>query len=88
MNQKFINFVDISLIKKLSHMLSLLQWPLHISVILQVPEEMNILTDGCLIDLCGVTLIWRTAMGLEQAPVCDMWFVRCIHTVCYYRVRN
>lgn len=33
-----------------------------------VPEETNILTDGCLIDLCGVTLIWRTAMGLEQAP--------------------
>ena len=88
MNQKFINFVNISLIKKLSHMLSLLQWQLHIIVILQVPEETNILTDGCLIDLCGVTLIWRTAMGLEQAPVCDMWFVRYIHTVCYYRVKN
>ena len=39
------------------------------------PEETNILTDGCLIDLCGVTLIWRTAMGLEQAPVCDMKFI-------------
>ena len=38
-------------------------------VILQVPEETNILTDGCLIDLCGVTLMWRTAIGLEQGPV-------------------
>ena len=27
------------------------------------------LTDGCLIDLCGVTLMWRTAIGLEQGPV-------------------
>eukprot|EP00731_Ephydatia_muelleri_P027740 Em0019g613a len=33
-----------------------------------VPEETNILTDGCLIDLCGVTLMWRTAMGLEHGP--------------------
>ena len=31
-------------------------------------SETNILTDGCLIDLCGVTLMWRSAMGLEQAP--------------------
>ena len=43
-----------------------------VACVFQVPEETNILTDGCLIDLCGVTLIWRTAMGLEQAPVCDM----------------
>ena len=35
----------------------------------QVPEDTNILTDGCLIDLCGVTLMWRTAIGLEQGPV-------------------
>lgn len=40
-----------------------------ISGITQVPEETNILTDGCLIDLCGVTLMWRTAIGLEQGPV-------------------
>lgn len=33
-----------------------------------VPEETNILTDGCLIDLCGITLMWRTAIGLEQGP--------------------
>ena len=24
------------------------------------------LTDGCLIDLCGITLMWRSAIGLEQ----------------------
>ncbi len=35
----------------------------------QAPEETNVLTDGCLIDLCGVTLMWRTAIGLEQGPV-------------------
>lgn len=28
--------------------------------------ETSILTDGCLIDLCGVTLMWRSAMGLDQ----------------------
>ena len=32
----------------------------------KMPEETNILTDGCLIDLCGLTLMWRTAIGLEQ----------------------
>lgn len=37
----------------------------------QVPEDTNILTDGCLIDLCGVTLMWRTAIGLEQGPVSE-----------------
>lgn len=57
---------------------------------IQVPEETNILTDGCLIDLCGVTLIWRTAMGLEQAPVCDMQFVglEYFHTPCHCRVKS
>ncbi|CAI8030835.1 E3 ubiquitin-protein ligase pellino homolog 2 [Geodia barretti] len=34
----------------------------------EAPEETNILTDGCLIDLCGVTLMWRTAIGIEQGP--------------------
>jgi pellino protein len=33
-----------------------------------IPEANNILTDGCLVDLCGVTLMWRSAMGLEQTP--------------------
>lgn len=47
----------------------------YMYVILQVPEETNILTDGCLIDLCGVTLMWRTAIGLEQGPVS----MACIH---------
>lgn len=37
--------------------------------LLQIPEETNVLTDGCLVDLCGVTLMWRTAIGLEQGPV-------------------
>jgi pellino protein len=41
----------------------------HSSFDLQIHEETNILTDGCLIDLCGVTLMWRTAIGLEQGPV-------------------
>lgn len=27
------------------------------------------LTDGCLIDLCGVTLMWRSAIGLDQGLV-------------------
>ena len=35
----------------------------------QLPGETNMLTDGCLIDLCGVTLMWRTAMGLDHGPV-------------------
>ncbi|XP_019850677.1 PREDICTED: pellino isoform X1 [Amphimedon queenslandica] len=30
--------------------------------------ETNVLTDGCLIDLCGVTLMWRSAMGLDHGP--------------------
>jgi pellino protein len=34
----------------------------------EVPEDTNILTDGCLVDLCGVTLMWRTAIGIEQGP--------------------
>lgn len=35
------------------------------------------LTDGCLIDLCGVTLMWRSAMGLDQGLVRDKY--RCSH---------
>ena len=35
----------------------------------QLLEETSILTDGCLIDLCGVTLMWRSAMGLDQGLV-------------------
>uniref|UniRef100_A0A0K0CUY0 Pellino n=1 Tax=Angiostrongylus cantonensis TaxID=6313 RepID=A0A0K0CUY0_ANGCA len=33
-----------------------------------VPEETNMLQDGSLIDLCGATLLWRTADGLRKSP--------------------
>jgi pellino protein len=33
-----------------------------------IPAETNVLTDGCLIDLCGITLMWRTAFGLDNGP--------------------
>lgn len=31
-------------------------------------DESNILQDGTLIDLCGATLLWRSAAGLESSP--------------------
>jgi len=34
-----------------------------------VEEENNILQDGTLIDLCGATLLWRSAEGLAKSPV-------------------
>ncbi|CAD6186764.1 unnamed protein product [Caenorhabditis auriculariae] len=33
-----------------------------------VPEETNMLQDGTLIDLCGATILWRTADGLARSP--------------------
>ncbi|XP_029664300.1 protein pellino isoform X1 [Formica exsecta] len=33
-----------------------------------VEEENNILQDGTLIDLCGATLLWRSAEGLAKSP--------------------
>ncbi|CAD5225881.1 unnamed protein product [Bursaphelenchus okinawaensis] len=33
-----------------------------------VMEESNQLQDGTLIDLCGATLLWRSAEGLKQSP--------------------
>lgn len=30
---------------------------------------MNLLVDGSLIDLCGATLLWRSAEGLAKGPV-------------------
>nr|XP_057929993.1 E3 ubiquitin-protein ligase pellino homolog 1-like [Doryrhamphus excisus] len=33
-----------------------------------VKEESNVLVDGSLIDLCGATLLWRTAEGLSHTP--------------------
>lgn len=35
-----------------------------------VYEETNALQDGTLIDLCGATLLWRSAEGLRHSPVC------------------
>lgn len=35
----------------------------------QVEDESNILQDGTLIDLCGATLLWRSASGLANSPV-------------------
>lgn len=34
----------------------------------QIVEENNILQDGTLIDLCGATLLWRSAAGLSSSP--------------------
>lgn len=34
----------------------------------QVEKESHELLDGSLIDLCGATLLWRTAEGLAQTP--------------------
>lgn len=36
---------------------------------LHVDDESNILQDGTLIDLCGATLLWRSAEGLTKSPV-------------------
>ncbi|CAH1125755.1 unnamed protein product [Ceutorhynchus assimilis] len=33
-----------------------------------VEDETNMLEDGTLIDLCGATLLWRSAEGLEKTP--------------------
>lgn len=32
-------------------------------------DESNVLQDGTLIDLCGATLLWRSAEGLANSPV-------------------
>lgn len=37
--------------------------------LLQVEEVNNVLQDGTLIDLCGATLLWRSAEGLANSPV-------------------
>jgi pellino len=38
----------------------------------QIKEESNVLQDGTLIDLCGATLLWRSAEGLQNSPVRKM----------------
>ncbi|GIZ02902.1 protein pellino [Caerostris extrusa] len=35
---------------------------------LKIDEDTNILQDGTLIDLCGATLLWRSAEGLSKSP--------------------
>lgn len=39
------------------------------SLLFQIANETNILQDGTLIDLCGATLLWRSAEGLAKSPV-------------------
>ena len=34
----------------------------------QVDNEVNLLVDGSLVDLCGATLLWRSAEGLARGP--------------------
>lgn len=34
----------------------------------KIEEDTNILQDGTLIDLCGATLLWRSAEGLSRSP--------------------
>ncbi|XP_061173844.1 protein pellino-like [Saccostrea echinata] len=34
----------------------------------QIKDEDNVLQDGTLIDLCGATLLWRSALGLISSP--------------------
>lgn len=35
----------------------------------KVDSETNVLQDGTLIDLCGATLLYRSAEGLSRSPV-------------------
>lgn len=42
----------------------------------QVYEETNVLQDGTLIDLCGATLLWRSAEGLQSSPVRFFFHIR------------
>ncbi|GLG93661.1 Protein pellino [Gryllus bimaculatus] len=69
-----------------------------------VEDETNVLRDGTLIDLCGATLLWRSAEGLENSPVSNFlmacaekrtiidyeWQEAChiIHVNCLWLVRR
>lgn len=53
--------------------------------------ETNVLRDGTMIDLCGATLLWRSAEGLKNSPVSaylllfwGLWFLR--QTTDVYRI--
>ena len=52
----------------------------HFMFPLQVQEETNVLQDGTLIDLCGATLLWRSAEGLQNSPVRSKHFTRIIYS--------
>ena len=43
--------------------------PVSLIYLLQIMDENNVLQDGTLIDLCGATLLWRSAAGLTASPV-------------------
>ena len=43
---------------------------LYFNIHLQITEEDNVLEDGTLIDLCGATLLWRSASSMQRMPVC------------------
>lgn len=44
--------------------------------------ESCVLEDGSMIDLCGVTLLWRSAEGLEKSPVSWKAFCKLILYSC------
>lgn len=48
----------------------------------QVEEVTNVLQDGTLIDLCGATLLWRSAEGLAKSPVSIIHHVGFV--VCFF----
>ena len=45
------------------------------NIVTQVDDEDNRLQDGTLIDLCGATLLWRSAEGLANSPVSTLFCV-------------
>jgi hypothetical protein len=56
-----------------------------------VENELNLLVDGSLIDLCGATLLWRSAEGLAKGPVLLLFnkslivYLMCLHWFVYCR---
>jgi hypothetical protein len=51
------------------NVLDVIQQSTSVHFLSQVKTENNILRDGTLIDLCGATLLWRSAAGLLFSPV-------------------
>ena len=56
---------------------------LFVLVVLQILDENNILQDGTLIDLCGATLLWRSAAGLSYSPV---RYIQSVESLLYCQV--